>query len=106
MKRMVLVPAELLVLVLEIVSELPPVLTPSIVTQSAPFKSIKGATRVPEIVRAPEGSIRRAPKDEAPVPLAFSTADAVSNVSPRTQIVINPWCVPALIASKAPLTVE
>ena len=47
--------------VFEIVSELPPVLRPSIVTLSAPFKSIKGlpAVMAPEIVRAapPVGEI-------------------------------------------------
>jgi hypothetical protein len=59
MRRIVLVPAVAETVVFEIVSELPPLLSPLIVTLSAPFKSINGlpATIAPETVRAipPEG---------------------------------------------------
>jgi len=59
MKRIVLVLAVAEAVVFEIVSEFPPVLSPLMVTLSAPFKSIKGlpATIAPETVRAipPEG---------------------------------------------------
>ena len=59
MKRIVLVLAVAEAVVFEIVNELPPVLSPLIVTLSAPFKSINGlpATIAPETVRAapPEG---------------------------------------------------
>ena len=51
-KRMVEVPAVEAVLVLIIVSELPPVFNPSMVTLSAPFKSISGAATLPVKVRA------------------------------------------------------
>jgi hypothetical protein len=61
-KRMVQVPDAPETLVLEIVRELPPLLSPSIVTLSAPFRSINGlpAAIAPDTVRAapPEGSIR------------------------------------------------
>src|SRR5689334_13614769 len=59
MKRIVLVPEVADAVVFEIVSELPPVFRPSIVTLSAPLKSIKGlpAAIAPETVRAapPDG---------------------------------------------------
>jgi hypothetical protein len=62
MKRMVLAPAVAEAVVLETVSELPPVPIPSMATLVAPFKSINGlpAAIAPETVRAPppEGSIR------------------------------------------------
>jgi hypothetical protein len=62
MKRIVLVLAVAEAVVFEIVSELPPVLSPLIVTLSAPFKSINGlpATIAPETVRAapPDGWIK------------------------------------------------
>jgi hypothetical protein len=61
MKRIVLVLAVAEAVVFEIVNELPPVLSPLIVTLSAPFKSINGlpATIAPEMLRAapPEGRI-------------------------------------------------
>src|SRR4051794_6196894 len=58
-KRMVLVPAVADTVVLEIVSEFPPEFLPSMVTKSAPFKSINGlpATIAPETVRVPLGVI-------------------------------------------------
>ena len=90
----------------ETVSEFPFELRPSMVTQFVPFKLIKLSARLPEIVRAPEGNIRSATYDAPPVPFAFSTAEAVSTVSPRIQTVICPWCVPTLIASKAALRVR
>ena len=54
MNRIVLVLAVAEAVVFEIVSELPPVFSPSMVTLSAPFRSIKGlpATIAPETVRA------------------------------------------------------
>src|SRR5581483_11498792 len=52
MKRIVLVPAVVPVFAFDRVSELPPVIKPSIVTLSAPFKSTSGVARFPEIVRA------------------------------------------------------
>ena len=59
MKRIVLVLAVAEAVVFEMVSELPPVLSPLMVTLSAPFKSINGlpATIAPETVRAapPDG---------------------------------------------------
>jgi hypothetical protein len=62
MKRIVLVLAVAEAVVFEIVNELPPVLSPLMVTLSAPFKSIKGlpATIAPETVRAapPDGWIK------------------------------------------------
>ena len=56
MKRIVLVPAMPLMLVFEIVNELPLELSPLIDTLSAPFRSIRGAARSPEIVRDPVGA--------------------------------------------------
>ncbi len=62
MNRMVDVPVVAEAVVLEIVSEFPPVLRPSMVTLSAPLKSISGLPAViaPEIVRAapPLGAIK------------------------------------------------
>src|SRR6476661_4038968 len=59
MKRIVDVPAVAETVVLAIVNELPPVFRPSIVTLSAPLRSISGdpAAIAPEMVRAapPEG---------------------------------------------------
>jgi hypothetical protein len=55
MKRIVLVPEMLLTLVLEIVKVFPAEFNPLIVTLSAPFRSIRGAARSPEIVRDPVG---------------------------------------------------
>src|SRR5436190_14806491 len=59
MNRMVLLPAVLEAVVLEMVSALPPVPSPSMVTSVAPLKSISGlpVAIAPEIVRAtpPEG---------------------------------------------------
>src|ERR1043166_695226 len=89
MKRIALVgipPAP--VNIFEIVGELAFELRPSIVTQSAPFRSISGAKMVPEMVRAPEGSIRIEPYEAEPVPLELRTAEAVSAVFPKIQIVI------------------
>ena len=62
-KRMVLVPAVAETVVFEIVSELPPVLSPLMVTLSAPFKSINGlpATIAPEMLRG--SAARRLDKD-------------------------------------------
>lgn len=53
-KRIVLVPAVVPIVVLEMVSELPPVFSPLMVTLSAPLRSINGrpAVGAPEIVRA------------------------------------------------------
>ena len=62
MKRIVEVPEVAETVVLAIVSELPPVFKPSIVTLSAPLRSISGlpAAIAPLIVRAapPEGRMR------------------------------------------------
>jgi hypothetical protein len=74
--------------IFEIVSELPLEFRPSIVTQSAPFRSISGPKMVPETVRAPEGRIRIDPYEAEPVPLELRTAEAVSAVFPKIQIVI------------------
>ena len=54
MNRIVDVPDVAETVVLAMVSELPPVLRPSMVTLSAPFRSISGepAAIAPEIVRA------------------------------------------------------
>src|ERR1700754_987511 len=61
MNRIVLDPVVVPIVVLEMVSELPPVFRPSIVTLSAPFKLISGlpAAGAPVIVRAapPVGEI-------------------------------------------------
>jgi hypothetical protein len=108
MKRMVLVLAVADTVVFDNVRLTPPELTPSIVTLSAPAKSISGlpAAIAPETVRAPPaGAIRIEVYDDEPVPLAFKTAATVSVVLPRIQTLIEPWCVPALMASKAAFTV-
>src|SRR5262245_38415158 len=87
----------------EIVSALPPVLRPSIVTLSAPFRSTRWPVTVPEIVRAapPTGLIAMDEYEAEPVPLAFRTAEAPSVVSAQTSILMTPVCVPALIAVNA-----
>jgi hypothetical protein len=101
MKRIVLVPAAVPVFVLEIVKELPPELSPFIVTLSAPFKSISGTARFPVIVRAPTGEIEMDVYEAEPEPLAFSAAERVSVGSPVILIVIVPLWVPPLIAVNA-----
>src|SRR6476646_4191121 len=60
MRRIVLVPAVAEAVVFEIVSELPPEFKPSMVTLSAPLRSINGlpATIAPQTVLAPVGVIR------------------------------------------------
>ena len=60
MSRIVLVLAVAEAVVFEIVSELPPELKPSMVTLSAPLRSINGlpATIAPEIILAPVGVIK------------------------------------------------
>src|SRR5436305_5580354 len=73
MNRTVLVPATLLVLVFESLSELPPELRPSICTLLAPFRSTSGAARLPDVVRAPDGTICTVEYEAEPLPLALST---------------------------------
>ena len=51
-KRTVLVVVVVPVLVFEIVREFPPVFNPSIVTLSAPLRSIRGEAKLPEMIRA------------------------------------------------------
>jgi hypothetical protein len=60
MSRMVLVPAVFETVVFEMVSEFPPEFKPSMVTLSAPLRSINGlpATIAPETVLTPVGVIR------------------------------------------------
>src|SRR4029079_8506829 len=107
--RIVLVPVPPIVR-FDIVSELPPVLSPLIVTLSAPLRSIVGLPAVvaPEIVRAapPTGDIVIEVYEAEPEPLAFKSAVPVpSLVFPQTSIVIVPVCVPALIAANAVVSV-
>ena len=56
---MVEVPAVVAVLRFEMTSELPPVFNPSMVTLSAPLRSISGFDTEPDIVRAPLGLMMR-----------------------------------------------
>ena len=101
--RMVEVDAVLLELL--IVSELPPVLRPSMVTLFAPLRSTKWPAIVPETVRAPLGLMTIEVYEAEPDPLAFKTALAVSVVSLTTLTVTTPVWVPALIASNASFNV-
>ena len=104
-RRIVLVPVVAAVCAFVNVNELPPELRPSIVMLSAPLRSINGAASAPETVLPPEGVINTEEYDDNPVPLAFSAAETVSTVSQLTTMLIAPWCVPALIASNAALSV-
>jgi hypothetical protein len=102
MKRIVPDPVVVPIVVLESVSELPPVFKPLIVTLSAPFRSINGlpAAIAPEMVRAapPAGEIVM----EVLAAFAFKLAETVSVVFPQTSIVITPkWIVPVLMAENA-----
>ena len=95
MKRIVDVTVVADTVVFEIVSELPPVLSPFIVTLSAPLKSIIGLPAVvaPKMVRdaPPAGDITIDVYDAAPEPLAFNKAVPVpSFVSPQTSMLIVP----------------
>jgi hypothetical protein len=95
--------------VLAIVKLSPPVLTPSIVTLSAPLSVISDVppTGAPVIVRAtpPTGLIETAVYDAEPVPLALSDAVTASVEFPQTSIVMTPVWVPAFTASNAALSV-
>ena len=77
---------------------------PSIVTLSAPFRLINGAARLPDILTPGiVGYINIDEYSAFPVPLAFKTAELISNTSPLILISKEPvLCVPALKASKAP----
>lgn len=83
------------------VSELPLAFKPSIVTLSAPFKSIKCVASVPETVRAPTGLTTTLVYKAEPVPLAFNVAVTGSTVSQVTETLMLPWWMPALMAAKA-----
>src|SRR5436190_9357646 len=76
--------------VFEMVRLLPAVFSPSIVTLSAPFRSIKAPAMLPVIDRAPVGWIRIDVYDAAPDPLALRTAETLSTSSAKTVIVITP----------------
>lgn len=94
-KRIVLVPEVPGEVVLEMVNELPPVFKPSIVTLSAPLKSIIGLPLAvaPEIVRAtpPAGDMVIVVHDAGATLPALKVAVAVpSLVFPQTSIVIVP----------------
>jgi hypothetical protein len=108
-KRIVDVPDTAEVLVFEITSDLedPPLNTrPSMLTLSAPSKSIIGAARFPLIERPDMvGNILSVVKLELPVPLAFKTAVEVSVVLAIIRRVTLPVSVPVLMASKAALRV-
>jgi hypothetical protein len=104
MKRIVLVLAVAEAVVLESVSELPPLFKPSMVTLLAPARSTKGlpAAVAPVTVRGPTGLI----VSEAQLPAvgAFNAALAApSSVLPTmvTRTVLPVWLVLALSASKA-----
>lgn len=105
MNRIVLVPEVADAVVFEIVSELPPVFRPLMVTLSAPLRLISGLPAVvePVTVRAPTGVM----VNEVQEP-AFKPAVAVpSSVSPKmvTLMLLPVWVVLAFNASKAPLRV-
>src|SRR5438046_351038 len=82
------------VFVFAIVKELPPELRPSMVTLSAPFKSINGTPLASAlIVRAapPAGWIRIEVYDAEPDPLALRTIEVPSSTGfPQTSTVIVP----------------
>jgi hypothetical protein len=110
MNRMVDVPDVGDAVVFSIESASPPVFNPSMVTLSAPFKSImeNPGVAAPLIVldEPPDGRIRMDVYEEEPLPLALSTALAApttvgSVVLPTMSMVIAPVCVPALMAANA-----
>ena len=84
-----------------------PAFEPSMVTKSAPLRTMRALALDPVIaaVTPVSGLIVIVAYKAGPAPLAFKTAAAVSVVLPEISIVIVPWCVPELIASKAPFRV-
>ena len=103
-KRMVEVSAVAETVVFSMISELPPVFKPLIVTLSAPLKSMSGnpAVTAPEIVLAPLGTIEIEVYEDEPVPLALSIAPPTGSLVLLTMTIeISPVCVPALMAAKA-----
>jgi len=77
---------------LDRVRDFPPVLSPSIVTLSAPDKLINPVetASAPVIVLAPDGVMLIDVYDAEPEPLATRPAEDVSVVSPTTLMAITP----------------
>src|ERR1043166_3446070 len=103
MNRIVLGVAATAVLTMK--SEFDAELRPSIVTLSAPLRSINGPAMEPVMERVPTGLIVTLVYEAEPLPLAFNTADAVSVVSSTTETLTAPVWMPALMASNASFNV-
>ncbi len=84
-------------------------LSPSIVTLSAPFSWMTpkpGSGDPPIVTPSVDGRISTEVYDAVPAPLLFRVAGVVPSFVLATILIVTlPWCVPALMASNAPLTV-